>query len=66
MHFYKNKGAQHLSLDGDLVLTREDTLATCSSRSAMPVTIKGGHLLNVSRNRLTATWIAFRFIWGRG
>lgn len=63
MHFYKEKGVQHLRLDGDLVLTRNARIVSCSCRSAMPMTINGGHSLNVTHNRLAAAWIALRFIW---
>lgn len=63
MRFYKRKGKQHLDMTGDLVLTRNKDLCSCSSRSAMPHSVKGGYLLDVSKHRLTATWLAVRFIW---
>lgn len=66
MHFYKQKGEVHLSMDGDLVLTRNPRWPTCGTKSTMPVTVHSGRLLRWRglRGEVRASFTALAFIWG--
>lgn len=66
MHFYKKKGKQHISTTGDLIMTKNETLVSCSSKSALPVLINGGDCAYVRKgNRIRATITALTFIWSK-
>lgn len=66
MHFYKKKGRVNLDLKGNLVLTKNEKLVTCASKSALPYRIHGGHKAIVKRGgRVRATISALNFIWSK-
>lgn len=71
MYFYKHKGKQCLSLHGDLLLSRNGAMLTASSKSNAPrVVTRATYACDLKGwciwRRVRATWLAVRFIWGRG
>jgi hypothetical protein len=70
MYFYKLKGRQMLDLRGDLVLTHNDALVKGRVKSAAPSGVRNARYVEgipalVFLDKLKATWVALRFIWGR-
>lgn len=69
MYFYRSKGKQVLDLRGDLVLTHNTDLILARSKSAAPSAVHNGRYVVGATHltpwqKLRATVIAVRFIWG--
>lgn len=71
MYFFKEGGKQVLDLRGDLVISHNDGLVKCRSKSAAPASVKNAkYILNIKKAwgfwyRVRATFAVIRFIWGR-
>lgn len=69
MYFFKQEGKQCLDLRGNLILSHNNALVKCRSKSAAPSSVKNPkYILNIKEmsfiRKVRATFAAIGFIWG--